>query len=401
MMTTERQAVNRGGAMIIVATALMAIGVVMVTSAAARLDASYLDSSLWRSIFGRQMIFVLAGLLLMVVTARASAPLFARPRTWRWITVSLCAVSILFLMATFLPGWSSTHHGSSRWVSLAGAQAGLRYQPSELAKVALIVLLAWWFGARHTDARSFRAGLLPAAIFIGLFVILVGKEDFSTSFLLAMVGGLMLLVAGCRWKHLAVFAGLGAAGLAALVASAPYRVQRLIAFRNIWEDSQGAGYQPLQSLTTIASGGWLGTGLGSGIQKYGYLPEGHSDFILALLCEEAGALGGVIVILLFCAFVYLGLRTMWQARTGFEQLVAFGLTACLGLQAALNIAVVFVVAPTTGIPLPLVSAGGSGVLTYCLMIGILAAIARRGEVLEYPETDLGGESAISFVGARG
>jgi len=387
--------------MMIVATALMAVGVVMVTSAAARLDASYLDSSPWRSIFGRQMIFALIGLLLMVMTARAAEPLLARPRTWGWITVILCGASVLFLMAAFLPGWSSARHGSSRWVSLAGAYEGLRYQPSELAKVALIVLLAWWFGARTTDARAFRAGLLPAAVFIGLFVILVGREDFSTSFLLAMVGGMMLLVAGCRWTHLGVFAGLGAAGLAALVAAAPYRVQRLIAFRDIWKHPQGAGYQPLQSLTTIASGGWMGAGLGSGIQKYGYLPESHSDFILSVLCEEAGALGGAIVILLFCAFVYLGLRTMWQARTAFEQLVAFGLTACLGLQAALNISVVFVVAPTTGIPLPFVSAGGSGVLTYCLMIGILAAIARRGEQSEYPVPHIGSESAISFVGARG
>jgi cell division protein FtsW len=130
-------------------------------------------------------------------------------------------------------------------------------------------------------------------------------------------------------------------------------------------------------LTAIASGGWFGAGLGNGVQKYGYLPESHSDFIFAGICEETGLLGAALVIALFGVLVWLGLKTMWCARTPFERLFAFGITATVGLQAVMNIAVATVVTPTTGISLPFVSAGGSGVVTYCLAIGLLAAIAAR------------------------
>ncbi|MCH8242815.1 MAG: cell division protein FtsW [Planctomycetes bacterium] len=393
MQARERLIQNHAGAMLIVATALLVIGVVMVTSASARLDQSYLDVPVWQSVFGRQAIFAVVGFLLMILVARWGQPLLAAPSGRKWGTFAVCAIALIALAATFLPGWSVARHGSQRWIQLSLSGVALGFQPSELAKIALVIVLAWWFGERASDARSIKTGLLPAVAVIGLFVLLVGKEDFSTSFLLAAVGGLMLLVAGCRIAHLVALSGLGACGLVGLLVAAPYRVERLAAFRDIWADARGAGYQPLQSLTTIASGGWFGTGLGAGIQKYGYLPESHSDFIFAQLCEEAGVVGGTLVVVLFCAFVYLGLRTMWSARTQFERQIAFGLTVCLGLQAVLNIAVVTVMAPTTGIPLPLVSAGGSGVLTYCLAIGILAAIAGRAAKAD-------GDSCIRFVGRR-
>lgn len=401
MQAKDRLINNNAGAMVIVATALLAIGVVMVTSASAQLDHSYLDIPLWQSVFGRQAIFAVAGFLLMILVVRVGPALLARPAGRRWGALAACGIALIALTATFLPGWSDARHGSQRWVQLSLSGVAFGFQPSELAKIALVVALAWWFGERETDGRSFKKGLLPAASMIGLFVLLVGKEDFSTSFLLAVVGGLMLLVAGCRLIHLGVLGGLGACALVGLVLIAPYRIQRLIAFLDIWADARGAGYQPLQSLTTIASGGWLGTGLGAGIQKYGYLPESHSDFIFAQLCEEAGVFGGMVVVALFCAMVYLGLRAMWSARTLFERQVAFGLTACLGLQAVLNIAVVTVMAPTTGIPLPLVSAGGSGLLTCSLAIGLLAAIATRAAT----DSELSGgalpadsDPCIRFVG---
>ena len=188
----------------------------------------------------------------------------------------------------------------------------------------------------------------------------------------------MLFVAGCRMRHLALLGVLGTCALTALLYSAPYRLDRITAFKSFWADPLGGGYQPLQSLTTIASGGWFGAGLGAGVQKYGYLPECHADFIFAVLCEEMGAFGGAVVIALFCAFVWCGLRAMLMARSRFERLLAFGLTATVGLQAAMNIAVVTVAVPTTGISLPLISAGGSGLLTFCLATGVLAAIAARG-----------------------
>jgi cell division protein FtsW len=170
--------------------------------------------------------------------------------------------------------------------------------------------------------------------------------------------------------------------MTALLYAAPYRLARITAYMDFWAEPQGNGYQPLQSLTTIASGGWLGTGLGSGVQKYGYLPESHSDFVFAVICEEMGLFGAALVIALYGVLVWLGLRTMLAAPSRFERMLAFGLTATFGLQAVMNIAVVTVVTPTTGISLPLISAGGSGVLTFCLAAGVLAAVAIRGRVCE-------------------
>lgn len=166
--------------------------------------------------------------------------------------------------------------------------------------------------------------------------------------------------------------------MCALLLMEPYRMERLTASQNIWDNIRGNDYQPIQSLTTIASGAWWGTGLGAGVQKHGYIPEGHTDFIFAVIGEETGVFGGVLVMALYTAFLWIGLRIMLRAPTPFERLLALGLTAFITVQALLNIAVVTVLTPTTGVSLPLISAGGSGVIMTCASIGILAAIGQRG-----------------------
>ncbi|MBU0717138.1 MAG: putative lipid II flippase FtsW [Planctomycetes bacterium] len=369
---------SRPGAIVIVAAALMGIGLIMVASASATVERSGVPDPFWRTVFGRQGMFILAGLIVMVASWRLSPALLDRPRARSWLSVALCIIVFVCLVATFVPGWAHARHGSPRWVQLTPLGHGFGFQPSELAKLALVALLAVLLGERQGDVRSFNRGFLPAAAAIAVCVLLVGVANFSTAVLLGGVGFLTLFVAGCRGRYLALVAVSGAVGMSILLFAYPYRTARLTAYRDIWADAQGAGYQPLQSLVTIASGGWLGQGLGAGVQKYGYLPESHSDFIFAVVCEEMGLVGGGLVIGLFCVLVFLGLQVMWSARTGFERLLAFGITACLGLQAAMNIAVVTVMAPTTGIPLPLVSAGGSGLLTYSLALGVLAAMASRG-----------------------
>ena len=389
------------GAMIVAATALMSIGLVMVTSATASLDRSYFGVPFWRTTYGRQAVFVVVGLVAMIITWRAGVPLLARPAARRWIPWALFGAALVSLVAAFIPGWADARHGSHRWLQLTSAWSGIGFQPSELAKLALVVFLAMWFSEGTRDAHSFRRGFVPAAAAIGICVALIGTEDFSTAALVGGVGLLVLLVAGCRLRHLLLLGTLGGCGLGVLLITAPYRIARLTAYQSFWDDPRGAGYQPLQSLTTIASGGWLGTGLGAGVQKYGYLPESHSDFIFAVICEEAGILGGGLVIALFGALVWLGLQTMRHARTRFERLVAFGLTACLGLQAAMNIAVVTVAAPTTGIPLPFISAGGSGLLVYSLAIGSLAAVAARTtEITTLAEHTAEGDDA-AYVRLKG
>lgn len=370
---------GRPSAIIILAAGLMAIGLVMVASTSVSLDRSLLDPGLWRTPLGRQVIFLLAGFAVILVTGWVAPVVLASPVLRRWGSLVLFALTVGCLIAALIPGLADVHRGSHRWLQLSLGGLVVGFQPSELAKLAMVAILASLLTERNADPRLFRRCFLPASIAIVICVLLVGKEDFGTSVLLAGVSVAVLFVAGCRLHHLAMFGVLGACGLAALLYAVPYRLARLAAFKDLWSDPRDAGYQPLQSLTTIASGGWFGTGLGSGVQKYGYLPESHTDFIFAVICEEMGVFGAALVIALFCVFVWLGLRTMLAARTRFERLLAFGLTAMIGLQVVMNIAVVTVVTPTTGISLPLISAGGSGVMSVCLAIGLLVAIAAHGD----------------------
>ena len=377
MVALDRTTPIRPAAVILIAAMLMSIGLVMVGSATASLDRSLLAPRIWTTPFGRQAIFMLIGLAIMLLTARLGIPLLASPSVRARLPKVLFVLAVALLAAALVPGLADPHRGSHRWLHLGRFGIGVGFQPSELAKLALVAFLASLLGERNANPRSFRRAFLPAALAIGLCVALVGKENFGTAALLACAAGAILFVAGCRLHHLLLIVGLGAAGLTFLLFAAPYRLARIAAYQDFWGDPQGVGYQPLQSMVTIASGGWWGTGLGSGVQKYGYLPESHTDFVFAVLCEELGVFGGAMVILLFCAFVWMGIRTMLSARTRFERLLAFGLTFLVAMQAAMNVAVVTVMMPTTGVPLPMLSAGGSGLITVCVGVGLLAAIAHR------------------------
>jgi len=369
----------RPAAVILSAAMLISIGLVMVASATASLDHPLLSMGAFSGPFGRQAVFAGIGLAIMLVTARIAVPLLGSDWSRNRLPQIFFVLALALLAAALIPGLADPHRGSHRWLRWDPIGLGVGFQPSEIAKLALVAFLASLLGKGNADPRSFSRSFIPATIAIGVCVGLVGKENFGTAALLGVVAGAVLFVAGCRWLHLLLIAAGGASGLATLLLAAPYRLARLAAHQNMWEDAQGAGYQPVQSLVTIASGGWFGTGLGAGVQKYGYLPESHTDFVFAIICEELGVFGGVLILALFCAFVWLGLRTMLAAPTRFERLLAFGLTFLVATQAAMNIAVVTVLTPTTGVPLPLLSAGGSGMFTTCAMVGLLAAIASRAE----------------------
>ncbi len=368
---------SRGSWLIATTIALMSLGVVMVYSATASLAPTVSIMPAMQGVFFRQLIFVGLGIVAIALAMLTGRFVFANQSRRKWFAYFTAVLAILALLFAILPGLASQSRGSSRWIALSTGLGPVGFQPSELAKLSLIIFLAYLLAGRKVDVRSFLHGFLPAASTVGVFVALVGKEDFGTACLFALVGGAMLLLGGCRLTHLALVAIIGAAGMAALLKAEPYRLARLTSYLNIWADPQGHGYQPIQSLTAITSGGWLGTGLGGGIQKYGYLPESQTDFIFSVICEEAGIVGGWFVIALYCTFVWIGLRITMSAVNSFERLLAFGLTTTLGLQAAMNIAVVTVVTPTTGISLPFISAGGSGIVAFSLAVGLLMAIAYR------------------------
>jgi len=250
-----------------------------------------------------------------------------------------------------------------------------RFQPSELVKGALPVFLATWTAYR-IDVRKFWTGLLPMTIVIGVCAGFIGIEDFGTAALLALVAGGMLLVAGAKIWHLALMTLPALPAFAYLIVSKSHRIDRLTIFRDPFQDAAGKGYQIIQSLCTIISGGWWGRGLGNGFVK-GYLPEARNDFIFAVICEELGIVGAIAVIGLLLTFLWLGRSVVVRCPDPAGRLLAFGIVLMLGVQAAMNIAVVTASVPTKGIALPLVSAGGSGTVFLGALVGVLANIARR------------------------
>jgi len=380
MSLWEQQTGSQVTGIVIVAAALLTIGLVMVASASATLGDSALEAGIWDSAFARQALFTAVGFVtLLLVSYGGHCLLRWREGKLFQPSVALFLVTTVCLSAVLVPGIGTVRNGARRWLQVGPEGAGFSFQPSELAKVTLVVLLAALLSGRWRQVHSFWRGLVPACAAIGGCVVLVGVEDFGTAALLAGVGAAMLIVGGARWRQLLIVALPGAAAMVYLIIREPYRVQRLTVFLDIWSDPQGAGYHPIQSLVTIASGGFTGRGLGAGVQKYGYLPESRSDFIFSVICEETGMIGALVVVALFVALLVLGARVVNRHVSSFGRLLAFGVTFTLALQALINIAVVAVCAPTKGISLPLVSAGGSGVIFLGGAVGLLVSVAREGE----------------------
>lgn len=367
----------------IVAASLLGLGVVMVFSASASLTGPSITENLIANPSFRQATFNFAALVIMLMVGLCPYESW-RIRTGSFFqpAIFLALITIALLVAVLIPGIGEERNGARRWLSVGPPGIGLSFQPSELAKVALVVLAAGICARMEDRIRRFWTGLLPLLVIIGVFAGLVGIEDFGTAALLALVGACMLLGAGAKLWHMAIAGMPGIVGLCYLIIAKPYRLERLKTFMDPFADPQGSGYHQVQSLITIASGGWWGQGLGAGVQKYGYLPEGRTDFIFAVICEELGLVGGVAVLGLFAIMLWSGRKAMLRATTDFGRMIALGATLTIGFQAAMNVAVVTVSIPTKGIALPLVSAGGTGVILFGVLLGLMVNVARRRPGLE-------------------
>ena len=347
--------------LILVTLGLVAFGLVMVysaTSASAALangdPAYYLK---------RQTVYAGLGLLLMVVLSRVDF------RVLRALAPMLVVTSLTLLLAVLVLGRAA--NGARRWISFGPAA----FQPSELAKVALAVWAASYLARRRppkTLAELWRPLGLLTVVFCGLILV---EPDLGTSIGIVVMLAAMLLVAGTPPRTLG--AGLGIAGTLGLVAVwlEPYRRARLFSFLNPWHDAQGAGFQTVQAMIGLGSGGIFGVGLGQSVQKVNYLPEAHTDMIFAIIGEELGLVGATAVIVAYCAFAYAGLKIALGCRDPFGKRLAAGLTALVCGQAAINLAAVMGLAPLTGIPLPFVSYGGSSLVVALGCVGILLNIA--------------------------
>jgi cell division protein FtsW len=289
----------------------------------------------------------------------------------------LCVVVVMLVGTFFLDKSHATH----RWIKLGP----LNLQPSEMAKLAIILYLAWFLDLRRRRETSlefrkqdFLQTILPAVAPILVCVaLIVAQPDLGTSVDVVLIMAAILFVAGLSWKWLAVGAAAGLPALLLLIMNASYRQARLMAFLHPDSDPQGAGFQLLQSLIAVGSGGFTGVGLMESKQKLFYLPEAHTDFIFAVICEELGFLGATIVIALFAMYAWRGLRAAFNAPDGFGRMVALGVTAMVLFQALINFAVVLGMMPTKGIPLPFVSYGGSSLLVMLLATGVLLNISQQ------------------------
>jgi cell division protein FtsW len=355
----------------LVVLALTTVGVLMVYSASQTVDPEGANPHALR-----QACFAVVGLAAFV---------FGAIFPYRWLSRAPVAVltlagSVALLVLVLLVGVG--RGGVRRFLALPG---GLNFQPSELAKFAVVIFLAWWFSRStapsedHRDrARSFLRGFVPAVVVMGLVCGLVVKADFGTAALIATVAVLVCLIAGWRWWYPALLAAPAAAGFYFTVVRVPYRWERILVWLDPWKHYSDAGWHICQSLMAIGSGGLLGLGPGAGIQKH-YIPESTTDFIFAVLCEEMGILGGILVIGLFGVLVWRGGRIVRHAPDRFGFLLASGILLVIALQAMMNIGVVTSALPAKGISLPLVSYGGSGLAMMGFAAGLLASVGRAAE----------------------
>jgi cell division protein FtsW len=322
----------------------------------------------------RQTAWLAIGLVGMFGLMRTD---YRRLREPGVVFTTVCVVLLLLVGALFLDKAHATH----RWIRYG--PVGI--QPSELAKLAVILYLAWFLDQKRRNKASmefckqdFLQTILPAIapVLVYVFLILL-QPDLGTSVDIVLVATAMLFVAGLSWKWLAGGLAVGLPALYLLIAHVPYRLARLLAFLNPGSDPQGAGFQLTQSLIAVGSGGFSGVGLMESKQKLFYLPEAHTDFIYAVICEELGYIGAILVVALFFVYGWRGLRAAFGAPDGFARLLALGITSLVLSQALMNFAVVLGMVPTKGIPLPFVSYGGSSLLVMLLATGVLLNISQQ------------------------
>jgi cell division protein FtsW len=341
------------------------IGLVMVLSASSVTALHQEGSSYYY--FERQLLWLAIGSVAFVVALRTD---YHRLRLLAW---PLLLGSGGLLVVVLLPGIGTNVNGSSRWIGVGA----FGIQPSEFAKLAILIFGADLLARRAAWIQDTRVTLRPVmAAFCALALLIMLQPNLGTTIVLAAITFSILFVAGVPMRPLV---GWGAAGsLAACVAAMgqSYRRARVLAFLHPWNDPLNTGYQTIQSQVSLASGGWFGLGLGASRAKWGFLPYAHTDFIFAIIGEELGLFGALLVVVLFVALAFLGVRAALRAPDPFGRLLAIGITTWLSVQAFVNIGAVIGVLPITGVPLPFISFGGSSLLATMAASGILLNVAR-------------------------
>jgi len=364
---------------------LMAVGTVFVFSASASLSAGLDWRRFYESTSLRQIFFFPLAVCILFISSRfdykklaIKESLFKSP-VFYFLIIScfLLALVLTQRIANFLPSFIPKVNQHYRWLKIPLGPATISFQPSELAKWALLVFLAGFCIRFAESFGKFKTRFLPLCGLIGLVAFLIVIEDLGSAVFLSLLAFLILAMGGAKWRHLLIPVPFVIAGFIIILLLFPARMQRITSFLNPGQLADSSNYQAGQSLIAIGSGGLFGKGLGKGVCKYGHLPEDTTDFIFAIIGEELGFFGTALIILLFITFILLAGLAIRRCDDPFGKLLASAIVLTIALQAAINIGVVTVVLPTKGIPLPFVSAGGTGMLLSAAAVGILLNIIKQ------------------------
>lgn len=350
---------------IVVIFLLLAIGVLMVYSASAAFAFhKYQDSFYFAK---RQFLFAALGIFFMFWIAGSN------PSDWKKWARPVFFLCIGLLILVLIPGVGILRNGARSWLGVGA----FSIQPSEFMKLSLVLFLADLFTHPRFQLTNLWKGFLPSLAILGFtFGLIMLQPDLGSGAVLLGTGIVLIYVAGIRWKHLLSLLCIGLIGFIGLILAAPYRIARISAFLNPWQDPLGAGYQLIQSLYAIGPGGLMGLGLGMSNQKHLYLPEPHTDFIFSILAEELGFLGAGTTVLLFAILIWRGYRIALRLSDPFYSLIAAGITTIFMIQSVVNIGVVSGTFPVTGITLPFLSYGGSSLTLTLVGVGILLNLSR-------------------------
>jgi len=365
--TLKRERHQADYTILVVVVALIAIGILMVYSSSAM--KAYLRDDDTLSIVGPQIGWAVLGLVAMAIMMRVDY------RYLRLVSVPVYLVALVLLALVFVPSLNVVVGGSARWLKVGPLPA---VHPAEFAKLAMVIYLAHWFAKRGTSVKGWWTGTVPFLVIIAPIIVLVFREpDLGTTMVLGLTALAMFYLAGANMLHFAWIVGIA---LVAMVVAGlrGYQLERIRTWLNPWADPLGTGFHTIQGLLALGLGGILGAGLGESRLAGGlFLPNASNDYIFAIIGEEFGLIGGVVVVGLFVVLAYSGIKVALAAPDTFGALLAAGITAWLCIQAFINIGVVVVLIPVTGITLPFISAGGSSLLISLAAVGILLSISRE------------------------
>ena len=351
---------------LLMAVALTCFGVVMVYSASSVMAVKKFHDGFY--FLKRQGLYALLGFGVMTFA------MLIDYEKWRKFAVPLLFGCMLLLVLVFVPGIGGAAKGASRWIRFPG----FNFQPSELAKIALIFYMAYSLDKKQEKVRFFSTGFLPyMCVLAVLMAILLMQHDLGASLTLGVVALTMLFVAGARPRYILGMFVLAVPFVYYAVMTKSYRIERIKVFLNPWQDPGGSGFQIIQSWLAFGNGGVIGQGLGEGKQKLFYLPEAHTDFILSVVGEELGLIGVLVIGAMFFLLVQRGIRVALYAQDDFGRFLAFGIVVLLGIEAFVNIGVVTGLLPTKGLALPFISYGGSSLIVTLFAVGVLLNVSAR------------------------